>query len=132
MTTTTSLTILPLPILPLPILPFVHCGHDGINPFELVLGCSPQNKKCDWCNGEDSIVQMSLPLSTIIWAEMKYDPFMYIGYDCWRRNVRQNPHIYILDKLVKYITKDIAVGILEYFGDNHRESYMTQFLNYRG
>ena len=122
MTTTTSLTILP----------FVHCGHDGINPFELVLGCSPQNKKCDWCNGEAAIVQMSLPLSTIIWAAMKYDPFMYIGYDCWRRNVRQNPHIYILDKLVKYITKDIAVGILEYFGDNHRESYMTQFLNYRG
>ena len=109
----------------------MHCGHDGITPFQEVLGCSEKiNKKCDWCRDEDSILQMSVRLSTIIWADLKHDPFMYIGYDCWNRSVRQNPHFGILGTLVKYITKDIAMDILGYFGDNHGERYMTQVINY--
>jgi hypothetical protein len=122
MTTTTSSTILP----------FVHCGLDGITPFQEVPGCSEQiNKTCDWCRDEDSILQMSVRLSTIIWADMKHDPFMYIGWNCWHRSVRINPHFYILDKLVKYIPKDISIVILGYVGDNHGSNSMTQVLNDR-
>ncbi len=113
-------------------MPFVYCGHSGVQPFTKVPGCSDERvEECNWCNGEDAMFQMSIRLSTNIWPAPKDDPFMYIGYDCWQRSVRRNPHLDILDKLVKYITKDIAVVILEYFGDNHGSHYMTQVLNYR-
>ena len=114
------------------LMPFVYCGFAGVQPFQKGLGCSDERlEDCNWCHGEDAMFQMSIRRSANIWPAPKDDPFMYIGYDCWQRSVRQNPHLDILDKLVKYITKDIAVGILEYFGDDHGERYMTQVLNRR-
>lgn len=115
------------------LMPFVYCGFAGVQPFQKVLGCSDEkDADCNWCHGEYAMFQMSIRRSANIWPAPQDDPFMYIGYECWQQNVRRNPHLDILEKLVKYITKDIAVGILEYFGDNHGERYMTQVLNHRG
>lgn len=109
--------------------PFVYCGYAGVQPFQKVLGCSDERvEDCNWCQGEESLFQVSIRRFAV-WPVLRDNPFMYIGYNCWQRHVRQNPHLDILKNLVKYITKPIAVGILEYFGDNHGERYMTQVLN---